>query len=860
MINLLRRYATVLALAGALVGCKTSQPISQPTVSAEKAEQDSVIKATQEALKAKESIPEWYVKPSPYNPERTKYFNLDNTLLKVSFDWEKQHLLGEATLTISPYFYAQDKVILDAKGFDIHTVKVSAKGKELSPKFEYNGKKLTIFLDQPYQKGEVLNVFINYTAKPNELTTIGSEAIVSDKGLYFINPTGTEPNKPQQIWTQGETESSSCWFPTFDAPNMKTKQEIYITVDKKYKTISNGKLISQQENGDGTRTDYWKQELPHAPYLFAMAIGEFARIDDSWKGKSVAYFVEPEYEKYAQQIFGNTPEMMTFYSELFKFEYPWDKYYQVVVRDFVSGAMENTSASIFMEALQVDDRYLVDQNWDFIIAHELIHHWFGDLVTSESWANLPLNESFANYGEYLWAEYKYGIDEANLHKEQELMNYLYEAREKQVPLIRYGYSDKEDMFDSHSYAKGGVILHMLRKIIGDEAFFESIHVYLTNKQYQDAEIHDLRLAFEQVTGQDLNWFFNQWFMKSGHPTVGVEQKYENGNLILTVKQTQDPKYTPIYRIPLKVDIWVNNQKRTEEITISTAEDVFKIALDTAPQLVVFDSERIIPGIVHHVKGIEELVLQSQKAEHIVHRLHAASALRQVLAQQDDIAKLYIKLMDDDAWAIREVVTGALEGYKGTLLTDIKSKVKDMAVNDPKSLVRATALETLTTIDPASINTVTTALNDSSYTVLSVALDKYVALGGSNPTELYYKYEDINDLNIIVTLANYYSERRVPEKLSWFDKKLKHISDRARGYLFNSVGGYAMTQPENIQAEAGKLLAVYAESSENYNTRIAAYQAMLVLSDNIEVAESIKQLAANEKHPQVLKALKEMGAL
>ena len=228
--------------------------------------------------------------------------------------------------------------------------------------------------------------------------------------------------------------------------------------------------------------------------------------------------------------------MISHFSELLNYAYPWPKYSQVVVRDYVSGAMENTTASVFMDDLQVDSRYLIDDNWDGIIAHELFHHWFGDLVTSESWSNLTLNEAFATYAEYLWAEHLLGVDEADYLGYEEQQNYLEEAKGKKEDLIRFYYLDKEDMFDSHSYAKGSRILHMLRAHLGDEAFFQTLNEYLTTYANQPVEVHHLRLMAEKVSGQDLNWFFNQWFLDSGHPELEVEKSFNNDTLTISIIQ------------------------------------------------------------------------------------------------------------------------------------------------------------------------------------------------------------------------------------------------------------------------------------------------------------------------------------
>ncbi len=233
--------------------------------------------------------------------------------------------------------------------------------------------------------------------------------------MYFINADGSDKNKPTQIWTQGETEASSCWFPTIDAPNQKTSQEIYITVPNKFVTLSNGKLISQTKNGNN-RTDYWKMDQKHAPYLFFMGVGEYEIIKDSYKNIPVNYYVEKEYAPYAKDIFGLTPEMIGFFSDKLGVEYPWNKYSQIVGRDYVSGAMENTTAVIHGEQAYQKPGQLIDENvQENTIAHELFHHWFGNLVTSESWSNLTLNESFANYSEYLWREHKYGKVDAEMH-------------------------------------------------------------------------------------------------------------------------------------------------------------------------------------------------------------------------------------------------------------------------------------------------------------------------------------------------------------------------------------------------------------------------------------------------------------
>ena len=290
-------------------------------------------------------------------------------------------------------------------------------------------------------------------------------------------------------------------------------------------TLSNGLLENQKKNEDGTRTDYWKFDQKHAPYLFFMGVGKYSIVKDTWKDIAVDYYVEEEYESVAKDIFGDTPEMLTFFSEYTGIEYLWPKYAQIVGRDYVSGAMENTTAVIHGEMAYQTASQLKDKNiWEKVVAHELFHHWFGDLVTTESWSNLTVNESFANYSEYLWYEHKYGRAYADELRHKEIQAYLTPENEMKN-LVRFHYNSREDMFDAVSYNKGGTILHMLRSFVGDEAFKAGINKYLNDNKFGTGEAHQLRLAFEDVTGKDLNWFFNQWYFNNGHPILDVQYVY-----------------------------------------------------------------------------------------------------------------------------------------------------------------------------------------------------------------------------------------------------------------------------------------------------------------------------------------------
>ena len=236
---------------------------------------------------------------APYRATHNKTTELKHTKLKVKFDFEKEQMHGEEWLTASPHFYASDSLVLNAKAMVIHEVALN-QGTKKPLKYTYSDDLLRINLDKVYKKGEDYTVYIKYTARPNEHKGKGSAAINSAKGLYFINAQGKDPDKPTQIWTQGETESNSVWFPTIDKPNQKTTQELFMTVPDKYVTLSNGILKSSFSESGGLRTDHWVMDKKHAPYLFFMGVGEYAIVKDKWKNIAVDYYVEKEYEPYAR--------------------------------------------------------------------------------------------------------------------------------------------------------------------------------------------------------------------------------------------------------------------------------------------------------------------------------------------------------------------------------------------------------------------------------------------------------------------------------------------------------------------------------------------------------------------------------
>lgn len=665
-----------------------------------------------------------------YRETATKINNLVHTKLEIKPDFSKSYLYGKAWITLKPHFYPTDSLNLDAKGMELKKVALVKGTQQIPLKYEYNDWNLRIKLDRTYKANENYIVYIEYTAKPDEFEEKYSQgAMLGIKGMYFINPKGEEKDKPTQIWTQGETESSSAWFPTIDRTNQRCTQELTVTVDNKYVTLSNGKLVSKKKNSDGTRTDYWKMDLPHAPYLFFLGVGEYAIIKDKWKDKEVNYYVEKEYAPVAKQIFGNTPEMMTFFSKITGVDYPWVKYSQITGRDYVAGAMENTTATIHQESAQQDARELVDgNNWESTIAHELFHQWFGDYVTTESWSNLTLNESFANYSETLWDEYKNGKDAGDAQNYQDMQNYLQSGSDKK-DLVRFHYEHREDMFDAVSYQKGGRILHMLRNYVGDSAFFRSINNYLTTNKFKSAEAHQLRLAFEEVTGRDLNWYFNQWYFGNGHPSVDIDYVYNDatGKVNVIIKQTQ--KSGKYFKLPLAVDIYDGANKVRYNVWAKNAVDTFTFDYTKRPDLINVDADKITLWTKKDNKTLDNYIHQYKYAGNYVDRREAIDFASKKLDDPKAV-ELIKTALTDKYQGLRNFAISKADLRKELVKTSFEPVLLNLVKSDKSSIVRASAIQKLGEYKkPDYIATFKAAVYDSSYTVAGNAL---TALGKADP--------------------------------------------------------------------------------------------------------------------------------
>ncbi|MDI1355355.1 MAG: M1 family metallopeptidase [bacterium] len=814
-----------------------------------------------------------------YQGSTTRANDILHTKLEVDFDWKACRMNGKATLRVKPYFFPVNWLYLNARGMEIKKVEVfevttmvetksktgiatnsSVEVLSYLPKaaFVYENDSIKINFGQTFADTEVYVVVIDYVAKPNELKKGGGSAAISeDKGLYFINPTGENPYKMPQIWTQGETQSNSAWFPTIDSPNERMTQEIFMTVDEKYTTLSNGILVNSVKKEGGKRTDYWKMDLPHAPYLAMMAVGEFVKVTDQpWNGKDVSYYVEKEYAPYAKEIFGDTKEMIDFFSKKLGVPYAWPKYSQIAVRDYVSGAMENTSATLHGDfVVYQKSREMIDgKKGTDVISHELFHQWFGDLVTCESWSNLPLNESFATYGEYLWREYKDGRDAADDHSWQSRQGYLHS--DKEANLIRFNYKDREDMFDGISYNKGGQILHMLRKAVGDDAFFASLKYYLETNRFQPVEVHNLRLAFEAITGEDLNWFFDQWFLNKGRPNLKVSVKQNvSANLELTIEQKQDLSKAPLYRLPIEVDLYVNGKADRRHLVITDQIQTFTFVTSGAVQLVNFDAERQLLCDLEYTKSIEEYVFQYKNAPLYGDRLEALKGLEENFADPAVRPLFVTAATQDKFFQLRNFAIGRLEKEAKDGDLELKTIMISIYNDEKKTVTRAKALHVVNKrfgkdADIVALNE--KALKEPSYAICSEAFETIARQDPQKGMIVAKQFENESGKEILFPVAALYATHGGDDQALFFHQALNNVS----GFELMSFCAYYSKVAQKFKVPSNALMA--AKDMENLSigankyVRYAVSKAMKEISTDWENREKIAreklELAKKEFKP------------
>ncbi|NMM49450.1 M1 family metallopeptidase [Marinigracilibium pacificum] len=828
-------YAVVIL---AIFSCSNSTP----QVSDVEGDTDSLLIEEQAALTPK---------PVPYQTARPLEFDIIHLDLNVSFDFDNEKVFGKATITGSPYSYPLNEVILDGKGFEIKKVTMPGRNQNTPVAYDYDSFQLKIHLDRFYQPGEIVTIEIDYIADPNNSPLDNATSYYDSRGLYFVKD---DSGKVIQLWTQGEPENNSRWFPLIDAPNERFKQEISISVPSDFETLSNGLLISSVVGEDSIKTDTWRLEQAHAAYLTMIAAGKFAKVEAMNNDLSLQYFVEEKYKNRASDIFKNTPEMIDFLDSLLDEPFPWPKYAQIAVRDFVTGAMENTTASVFMEEVQLTENESLDEEYEGIVMHELAHQWFGDLLTAESWANIAMNESFANYSEYLWAEHKYGEMEAGLIAYEEEEGYFEEALEETHALINHNFYSPDDVFDAHSYNKGGRILHMLRAYLGDDVFFKGIQNYIDDYKGKSVEAANFRLSMEAASGQDLSWFFNQWFYSEGHPELTFSYLHQNDTLYIEVFQVQSEDI-PVFVLPATIDVFDKGQGSRYTVTIDKPYQILEIPMTSAPETVIFDPEHELLVEIAYEKPLKDWINQYKYGVSYKSKFEALEQLSDSL-NIPEVSDLFLEVLSDNFWAFRQYSLNIWATTEGDVPEEVIAKVASMAASDSNYIVRADAIATIGSWDPDSYKSVIEkGLESNSFSVKGASIEALSMSDIEGKYEKLQKYESYNQIETVIPLALYYLDSGYFEKISWLEEKIINLRRDERFYALQLYMMFLPRASESVDLESkSEFLFSLLEKEKSVNNRTTIYLLLMMLEDYPGVKEKIEKKLLEEKYPEVIENL------
>ena len=651
-----------------------------------------------------------------YNPDRPG--QVEHISLDLTFDIPQHSYQGTCTTRLNPVRSGLTTFTLDAVGLTLHQVTIAA----VEQPFAYDGQQLRVNLIQPTIAGVVIELVIAYAVERPQ------------RGLYFVGPDEHYPDKPVQVWTQGEDEDSRFWFPCFDYPGQLATSEIRVCVPDNLLAISNGELVETQVQGK-TKIYHWWQKQVHPTYLMTLAIGNFAELTDDWRGKPVTYYVEPGREAAARLSLGKTPQMLEFFSEIYGYPYPYPKYAQVCVDDFIFGGMENTSTTLLMDRCLLDERAAIDnRSTETLVAHELAHQWFGDLVVIKHWSHAWLKEGMASYAEVLWINQEYGADEAAYYLLGEARSYLDEdASRYRRPLVTHIYREPIELYDRHIYEKGACVYHMIRTELGDELFWRAISQFLQTHAHQTVETIDLLRAIETATGRNLTFLFDQYVYRGGHPDYQVAYTWDGDSHLarVTVTQTQAESNAKAL-FDLKVPIGFgtippakksgktgNATLKTFTVRVHEREQSFYFPLEQKPDFVSFDvgNHRLKTVVLDY--PLPELKAQLAADPDPVSRIYAAAALAKK-GGLEAVKALTQALQADPFWGVRAEVARSLVTIKLdqalpcllTGLTDREARVRRAVVEALAQVKTKESYKALKTVVEAG---------DASYYVEAVAL-------------------------------------------------------------------------------------------------------------------------------------------
>ena len=583
---------------------------------------------------------------------RTRDYDLQHSKIALRFDLDRKKVLGDVTHSVSILRDGTSRVAFDSVGLTIQSVTVNK-----SPaKFETTAAKLIVPLPAAAHPGEKFEIEIRYEGKPA-------------KGLYFILPDKDYPDRPKQIWTQGESEDTRYYLPTYDYPNDRLTTETILTVPASWLTVANGKLISVTDARDSMKTWTWRESVLSSTYLISVVAGEFDEVKQSWHGIPVTYYAPKGRGDRLPANYERTPAMMELFTKKIGVDYPWEKYAQAMVDDFVAGGMENSSAttntSSSLRNPKLVPEFATDE--DPLISHELAHQWFGDLVTCKDWGNVWLNEGFATFFETVWSESHYPKDQSDYDTWKTAREWFAKPGLYGKPIVRFDFDESEE-FDGNAYEKAGWILYMLRHQIGEDAFWRSLKHYLEANRGKNVVTSDLIKAIEETANLGVDQFFHEWIYGAGAPKFDLAYTYDDAKhqVALTVKQTQKVEgHVGIFQVPVDVEITTPSGPKLYSVTVTNQAETLTLPSDAAPLMVLFDKGGYILKTASFHKEKKEWLYQLKNAAELADRAEAAVALGKIKNDDEVVAALANSLNTDKAWGIRDLSAEALGHIGGS---------------------------------------------------------------------------------------------------------------------------------------------------------------------------------------------------
>ncbi|HEV2227080.1 MAG TPA: M1 family metallopeptidase [Nitrososphaerales archaeon] len=614
----------------------------------------------------------------PHYPPQ-KDFHTSHVKIELSLDFVKHTISGACTLTIEPVRSGVNHVRLDACHLEIAAVKVD----DIPADFQYEDSTLLIALDEPLTRNRAIRV--DYSAVPQD-------------GVFFTEPDKEHPEKEIQAWTHTEAEASRYWFPCHDHPEDKSTSELVLRVPKEFRVISNGKLLSTSTEGE-TAVFHWKEDAPHSTYLTSFVAGKFGQIEQEVDGIKLRYNFPESKREDVMRYFGETPRIIRVLGELTGMKYPYEKYDQTTVQDFVAGGEENINATTFSTNYYPDETSEEDFQTSYsaphvnavdLVAHEAAHQWFGDLVTCSDWAHAWLNEGFATYFQVLYLEKSRGVDQMRWDLSARMEEYFEEdEHEYRRPIVDRDYVWPDDLFDEHLYPKAAAMLHELRFVMGDDSFFRGINSFLKTFSYSKADTQDLLKSMVYSSGLQLEEFFEQSFFKAGHPEFEVTYSWEDEKRAATLRVRQAQKTddgTPVFKLPCEIVFYVEGKRLNFVVNLDSAEQTLTFMLPSKPSVVEFDPRRWLLKKVKFDKGIDLLLSQLESSQDAWSRGEAAKELGKLKSNRA-IANLNAAAVKEQFWHVR---ASALEALGAIGSEDALKALLDMDVPKNRRVRRGLA--------------------------------------------------------------------------------------------------------------------------------------------------------------------------